>query len=304
MRADPNYGTLSSGDSTWFWKEYGDTFQEYLTTSSVHTYRMTFVITPKAGFDTVRVPLARVENCNAPDIQLPTADTYANDTALPNWVQNVGAAQDSVYHYSAADVPYTYIYTVQENDGYCGETAILPFVSTRQSVDVELHVIRVNVNTGALEHMHDWLRQENGADVDHSVTLSLGAAPTAFPDPLQFFAGWEPAVTAVTGDATYQAKFTAEKRTWAITFKDHDGTVIHTQQVAYGGCGGAVYAVSSAFSMTGGTLSGNTADWHGGAVFAENGSVNARNVAISGNSATNGNGDDNRRRWRCGYLPL
>lgn len=56
--------------------------------------------------------------------------------------------------------------------------------------------------------------------------------------------------------------------------------------------------------MTGGTLSGNTADWHGGAVFAENGSVNARNVAISGNTATNGNGGGKQRRWRCGYLPL
>ncbi len=48
------------------------------------------------------------------------------------------------------------------------------------------------------------------------------------------FAGWEPAVVAVTGDATYTAKFTETKRSYTITWKNDDGTTFATTTVAYG----------------------------------------------------------------------
>jgi uncharacterized repeat protein (TIGR02543 family) len=48
------------------------------------------------------------------------------------------------------------------------------------------------------------------------------------------FSGWNPTISTVTGDVTYTAQFTAEKRTYTITWKNDDGTVISTVQVAYG----------------------------------------------------------------------
>lgn len=48
------------------------------------------------------------------------------------------------------------------------------------------------------------------------------------------FSGWSPAVTAATADATYTAVYTAEKRSYTITWKHEDGTVINTTTVPYG----------------------------------------------------------------------
>ena len=48
------------------------------------------------------------------------------------------------------------------------------------------------------------------------------------------FAGWTPAVVAVTGTATYKATFTPVLRSYTITWKDADGTTLGTDTVAYG----------------------------------------------------------------------
>ncbi|MBR4635953.1 MAG: dockerin type I repeat-containing protein, partial [Clostridia bacterium] len=48
------------------------------------------------------------------------------------------------------------------------------------------------------------------------------------------FSGWTPEITTVTGDASYTANFTATKRSYTITWKDDDGTVINTTSVEYG----------------------------------------------------------------------
>ncbi len=48
------------------------------------------------------------------------------------------------------------------------------------------------------------------------------------------FAGWSPEVTAVTGDATYIATFTAEPKQYTITFKDYNGRVLLSTNIAYG----------------------------------------------------------------------
>jgi hypothetical protein len=48
------------------------------------------------------------------------------------------------------------------------------------------------------------------------------------------FAGWEPAVTAVTGDATYTATFTEAAREYTITWLNEDGSEIDRTTVAYG----------------------------------------------------------------------
>ncbi len=63
-----------------------------------------------------------------------------------------------------------------------------------------------------------------------------GATPTK-PSTVQYdytFSGWTPAVSAVTGEATYTATFTETLREYTITWKNHDGTTLDTDEVAYG----------------------------------------------------------------------
>lgn len=49
------------------------------------------------------------------------------------------------------------------------------------------------------------------------------------------FSGWTPAVAPVTGDVTYTAQYTESPRTFTVTWKNYDGTVLETDtNVAYG----------------------------------------------------------------------
>ena len=48
------------------------------------------------------------------------------------------------------------------------------------------------------------------------------------------FSGWSPAVSAVTGDATYLAQFSSQVKSYTVTWKNYDGTVLKTDTVAYG----------------------------------------------------------------------
>ena len=49
-----------------------------------------------------------------------------------------------------------------------------------------------------------------------------------------FFSGWSPSVVAVEADAEYTATFEAQARKYTITWKNHDGSVIKTEEVPYG----------------------------------------------------------------------
>ena len=62
-----------------------------------------------------------------------------------------------------------------------------------------------------------------------------GETPTkpATPKYTYTFAGWAPEVAAVTGEATYIAKYDATINEYTITWKNDDGTVIDSADVAY-----------------------------------------------------------------------
>lgn len=84
-----------------------------------------------------------------------------------------------------------------------------------------------------------WLN-EDGSLIDKT-TVEHGVMP-AHDDPTKLntdeytytFAGWSPGVGVVTGDATYQATFSATKNSYTITWLNEDGTEIDKTVVEYG----------------------------------------------------------------------
>ena len=83
-------------------------------------------------------------------------------------------------------------------------------------------------------------QNEDGSLIDQT-TVEYGVVPTHV-DPVKLntaeytytFAGWTPAVVAVTGDATYKATFTATKNSYTITWQNEDGSLIDQTTVEYG----------------------------------------------------------------------
>ena len=91
----------------------------------------------------------------------------------------------------------------------------------------------------AVKYTVTWLN-EDGTTID-TTSVYEGVVPT-HADPIKAedetntytFSGWSPEITAVTGNATYTAQFTAVPRIYTITWKNDDGTVIDTATAAYG----------------------------------------------------------------------
>ena len=84
---------------------------------------------------------------------------------------------------------------------------------------------------------------ENGTELEKDENVPYGTTPeyngetptkAADAQYTYTFTGWDPAVSAVTGDVTYKAIYTQTVNQYAITWKNWDGAELKTEQVAYG----------------------------------------------------------------------
>ena len=83
-------------------------------------------------------------------------------------------------------------------------------------------------------------KSDDGSTIE-TTTAEYGATPShadaTKADTAEYtytFTGWDPAIAAVSGDATYTAKFDAAKRSYTVTWKNDDGSVIDTAPAEYG----------------------------------------------------------------------
>ena len=84
-------------------------------------------------------------------------------------------------------------------------------------------------------------KMDDGTEIDKATYL-YGETPT-HADPTKdatvmysyIFTGWDPAIAAVTGNATYTAVFKAVQRTYSVIFLDKEGNPIEKQEVLAGG---------------------------------------------------------------------
>ena len=85
-------------------------------------------------------------------------------------------------------------------------------------------------------YYEDGVTELDRVTVEYGQTPSTSIVPSIQGDEhyTYEFAGWSPEIQPVTGEATYTATFTATPRTYAITFKNYNGVLLQTIQVAYG----------------------------------------------------------------------
>ena len=79
---------------------------------------------------------------------------------------------------------------------------------------------------------------ETDTNVRYGATPSYNGSPPSKDATAQYsytFSGWSPTISTVTKNETYVAQFTPTTRSYTVIWKNHDGTVLETDTVTYGG---------------------------------------------------------------------
>ena len=96
---------------------------------------------------------------------------------------------------------------------------------------------------------------EQDTDVPYGTTPSYGGATPAQPATAQYtytFAGWTPAVSAVTGDVIYTAQFTQTTNSYPVTFVNYNGVTLKVESVLYGnGATAPIVPARTGYTFTG-----------------------------------------------------
>ena len=207
---------------------------------------------------------------SAADIVLPAdpakAATAQYTYAFAGWGEIADVTADATYTASYSSTLNQYTVTFTDEDGTVLKTAAYPYGTAAADIvkpeepskaatpqytyafagwspavgsvtkDVTYTAVFAQADR---EYTVTWL-DDQGKEID-TTSVAYGKVPDhddARKEPtVQYsyaFIGWEPALTAITADATYTATFKETVNLYTITWKQDDGSVIDTTSVAYG----------------------------------------------------------------------
>ena len=186
----------------------GDATYKATYTATVNTYKVTF-----AAGENGSVDLSAIENV-----------AYGSEVTIDGNKLTIGT-NDVTATPSAQTAEYTYAFVAWENAPatITGATAITAtFSATKRSYTIKF------VN-GVEELQSEVL--EYGVQPAYKGATPTKAATAEF---TYTFKGWDAEIEVVTGEATYNATFTATKRSYTITWLDDDNSQIDQTVVEYG----------------------------------------------------------------------
>ena len=214
-----------------------------VTGSGTYDYgtNVTITATPKSGFKFVKW---NDDNTNASREVTVTADvtfTATFDYDIANYT--VRHLQQNIY-----DDGYTEVAS-ETKSGTIGEQTVAAaktytgFIA--QPFDqqtIALENTEVNIYYNRKTFTISWIVKLNGETVaSKEETLRYGAAPSFGTDPTKepddqweySFSGWKPNIAEVTANQTYEGTFDAIARTYDVTWKNADGTLIEKEDNVY-----------------------------------------------------------------------